>query len=483
MRWGLLLIPILIAPLAQGASAVGELLVQDKAVLPTATTITSVPAAFFVPNASAMDTIQGTAAALTVRLYEERHLSASIADQRPKLRIANTDPAWQLHDVLLTISPENPGWLGIHASTAEVVEEASEPIVIEPQGAQRVGTGISDLDRDQPSDPYYLVHTGTGMISRTSSEWGVFGAASAKIFGPSVTLEARENTTTITTGQFQDPTNPAQIVTRWLVLETSDFSLNATETPARLFSKSASVTWEGEALLGPTQGAIEGEQAVWKARGSSPESLAGRFSSSITASPSGDTLTIRLEGDLRTTTLGSTAVPRAPITWFTWWPVLLAIALGVAGGSALVLRRKPARGDQGTTVLGADEYADLADRAADAERFDEAAEWASRARELSPTSKRLALDQAFFLFMSGAPDRARYILEDPLLSDDADAALLHARLLIESGDFPAAGACLARALHEEPLVLLDIESDPGYAILLQLPEVQRARRDARRRIG
>ncbi|HEX2022668.1 MAG TPA: tetratricopeptide repeat protein, partial [Candidatus Thermoplasmatota archaeon] len=132
-----------------------------------------------------------------------------------------------------------------------------------------------------------------------------------------------------------------------------------------------------------------------------------------------------------------------------------------------------------------EDYARLARLAAEEGNFEEALRLTREARRASPSSARLAVDEAYFLSQSGDDDAAARLLEETLEKEpDAEGMLMLARILVRRPERLAdAGAWAARALRTNAAALLEIERDPDLRAVAALPDVHAAMSKARRMLG
>jgi hypothetical protein len=488
--WILVLAAVLAMPTAAAAHVSGALRIEGAVVLPRGATLTSQPVALFAADLGSLARFDAHAARAHVELYERTFVEASLAQQVPRVVTGSGASSWDLTDVNATVETPAFGWLGAHVLSGTLQETVLDSGDVTARTNAVIGNQhVAQQDDTSETPAFQAEATGTSL-ARTTSDWAFQGAASFKLMGANVTLRSRENTTTLETGTVRDPERPGETTERWLVLTLDDADVRSTGAATAVLSPGADAAWDGPATLDDATGTLASALQTWTAE-ERTVTLDGSLRAALGAGSSGD-IHADLQGDLRSATMTSAARVPTAAGQSPWLPLALVVGLAIAsaGGWVLARQRRPARASlpaAGTaavaTVVGADEYALLAERAADAEDYELAAAYAKQARALSPTSRRLALDHAYYEAERGARDDAWRALEDPLLRDDPDAALLAMRLHLDEGREDAAAERLVRALELAPLTLLDVERDPATERLLARPEVRAAVERARRMLG
>lgn len=469
-------------PLASAAAVGGELIVERAASFPPGAHAEGTPQAVFIENALKITGFEGSAPSIRVHLFEDSFVSVDVVQPRTMLVVATNRPTWTAQDATLTIDASRPGWLGLHPDNGILSTEAVRPLSLEAIARARIGNGDAIPDRGDPSRSYYLVEVDEPSIATSIKSWSYEGAGAIKALGPRVTLTTSDNVTTFETGEMPDPDNPGRMILRWIVIESDDLAIRAA-APATIVSNQLRVDWDGAADLGATRGTLDSALTTWDADGV-PTTIEGTLRAIIDPTVTGEALRMDIRGDMRTSTM-STRVPVPLIetpTGRIGFIILVGAVVAGAGTAALLRgRRKGTR--VGASDLGADEYMRLAESAADGEHFGDALKWVRLAREHSPTSRRLALDEAFYTSMSGERKAALSLLHESILAEDSDACLLRARLHLESGEQERAARALIQSLDLAPVTLLDIETDPTYHEILLRDDVKRAIRQARRKLA
>jgi len=469
-------------PLASAAAVGGELIVSGAASFPLGAHAEGTPQAVFIEDALKITAFEGTAPTIRVHLFEDSFVNVDLVQPRTMLVVATNRPTWTAQEATLTIAASRPGWLGLHPDNGIFSTETKRPLSLEATARASIGNGDAIPDRDDPSRSYYLVEVDEPSIATSITSWSYEGAGAIKALGPRVTLTTSDNVTTFETGEMPDPDNPGRMVLRWIVIESDDLAIRAA-APAAVVSNQLRVDWDGAADLGAAHGTLDSALMTWDADGV-PTTIEGALRAIIEPTASGEALRMDITGDMRTSTM-STRVPVPLIETPAGRAgfVILVGAVVAGAGTAALLRGRRRRTRSEAADLGADEYMQLAESAADGEHFDDALKWVRHAREHSPTSRRLALDEAFYTSMSGERNAALSLLHESILAEDPDACLLRARLLLESGEPEGAARALIQALDVAPVTLLDIETDPTYHEILLRDEVKRAIRQARRKLA
>lgn len=471
MRWGASAVFIvLLLPLAEAAEAAGELEAQLLS-LPSEAKLTARDPTLFVRDAAQLQAL-GHAPRLTVRVFEERLVTAPIPGIRPVLQPTENRTVWTVHDAAVSITPSRPGWLGIRAQGGEVSSSALSIQTVTSKASLILGDPNASVD-DNEELPYFRAKLSDPTLVQESGSWTLSGSARIKLMGPTVALRANENETTIETGQMPDPSNPLAEVRRYVILEvqSGNFSFVA---PATLASIDVQVSWDGVGVLHGADGKVANGIKEWRATGADSQ-LDGAFRAELRPARDHAAIIIGLQGDLRATSMTPwLRSPTAPGSFTGWILLVAAAALGAGSAATRAWRRSRSHPD-----LEVEELASVADAAADAEEFARAATLLRLAREQSPASTRLALDQAYFLWRDGKSQAALRILNERVLAGDPDALQLKARILLRAGDEPAAAQAFIDALERAPVLVLDIDGDAELERLTRRTDVSEAVRRAR----
>lgn len=469
------------APLAAASSVAGTFDAHGSIEVPAHALITSRPYALFVGDALE-GTLEGHAEVAGIRVFEIRYVTADAGVVRPSLVMPTSrETSWTAYDATFSTMPNLPGWIGVRPLSAQLNEQSPGRVEITREEETRMGNGVSGSDA--PQNAWFLVTHEGPALARAAEQWSLTGGFSAKIFGPTVTIKSQENSTIIETGEWNDSAAPGQIVRRWIIVDVNAGTMQATEATTRVASPDAAISFDGEAEITNASGTLHDQFEEWRAEGNAT-SIDGALSILLTPTSGPGRLSIEVTGDLRASTMRSrVAFPASPDT-----PVGLGIliAVGVLVGSAGTAyrfhQRRPHGRSRACARVDAESVAALAERAADEGDFKRAAHLLDQARRDIPTSRRLALDHAFYVSEAGEDERALRLLEDPLVRDDPDALLLATRLHARIGNMAQAEESIVRALDAAPSLALDIEGDPAYARVIARERVRTALRRARMRL-
>jgi hypothetical protein len=451
----------------------GEVLVPPRSIFEAS------PDAIFMEDALEDFTIHAKIAIVDVTLIETRYASLGVGPLRPALATSEERGTWRLHDASIDVTNARPGWLGLYPDRGTSTEKVLRATPLALEVSPTIGNTPAPGDDEEQEHGYYQKPLQGPIITRSVDAWTYTGGGLLRIAGPSVTLHARENTTTIQTGQFEDPEAPGQITRRWLSIRYGDGEIAAEGGSTLIASSTMVAAWDGEARFASANGTIVSSRQTWTSAGG-PHEIDGNFTARIAPANEPRGFVMTLTGDLRATTM-TMLTPASPGPSIgPAWLILVAVVAGAAacGAGIAYARRRHTH-----PALHPEDYARLADEAADAEDYSRAAELAAEGRKRSPTSRRLALDHAFFTGQAGELDAAIRLLDDPLLRTDPDALLLLARLNLKRGHDDAAAHALVHALQAMPLILLDIDDDPTYATIVHRGAVRDAIRKARQQLG
>jgi hypothetical protein len=472
-----ILTTLCVAPVAAATSVTGELRLSDELTLPSGTLLNAPLHALFARDIPGTVTVTGTLDSAHVVMIEKRYASAALGPLRPSATLQDSRPEWDLTRVTFDASSGLPGWIGLEAGSGSIEERSDASVRISIVEDEIIGNVELAGAENDPEQAYFHSQMKGPGLSRTANSWSFTGGGYIKLFGPTVKLTARENTTTIQTGEFQDPSMPGQIVRRWIQLNFPNGTIRAI-CPTEVYSTRLDASWDGEARFAQAMGELEGDDRTWVANGT--ESISGKLDARLEPISQG-IFRLELRGDLSQTSMTARA-PSSPIatsgTKFLLGLLLAAVFAGGAGVLAVRARRKR----DSTPLIDTEAYARLADDAADAEDYDRATRFAALARRQSPTSRRLALDHAYYESKLGRDDEALRILSQRVLADDPDAHVFRARLL-QQKDPQSAGQALVRALELAPVLVLDLETDDTIATLLNREDVRDAIRRAHRQVG
>lgn len=463
---GGLLVPAVIA-----APVAGDLTLKGPLRLPTGAEGSAAVAGLIFNDTANLSRLTVDAPTLRACRFESTYTEVGLPE--PVLSVPSEPKKLcaLLHDARASMSATDAGWVGLYGTPGarlEVAATAGSSITPRPYtplasiGARGVGSTT-----DGPERPWYYQNvTGRNLLWSASGVATYDGPGKAKFLGPSLYIESAEGSSECETGTT--PTTATQRLVRWCHLEWDSGVLTLeTSSPFDLAARSVpSLRWDGRASLPPATGELRTATDAYEAADHSAI-LDGRFTATL--APHRDGAKMRVEGDLRDTTLSATArslapAPLGPAGWLPW--VLVgAVAVGAGGGMAAVvtiLRRRHKRQLQAQRLPFTVEDCEAAASACIVEeRFAAALAWIQRARLLSPTSARLVSTEAFCHDRLGnAAEALQRYEEAHRLSTDGDAALNAARILRDMGDSPYHMEELLRsALRRSPELVVDLREE------------------------
>lgn len=472
-----LAILLLATPLAQAASVTGEVAVGRHLALPAGAELSGVAVGIYTEleqeGALVLDASAPTA---RVQLVEMSYAAASVGPLRPAVMTSDARPTWIAEDVDLRLAPARRGFVGMTPHDATVSVSSSEGLTIAQSMDPKLGNAEFAPDPDRPGFPFYEAGIEGAGLRYSTVSWSLEGTTLMRVLGPTIVIVSRTNTTTIETGEVPDPSTPGRIVRRWAIIELRDATIDARAPRWDILAREMQADWTGSTRLEGAEGTLGGGATEWIATGGD-ERIDGAFTATIR--PRQDGIDLALSGDMRTSTMRTRlATPTGAGDWMLPMALIAVVAAATGGGYALARRRR----QPGTTTIGPEDYAHLAEIAADADDFERAASLAEQARKESPTSRRLVLDHAYYLHRAGQREKAKGVLAAPTLATDADALMLLAHVHHSLGEDADAATALTRALRIAPALCLDLDGDPHLEALLARSDVASAMRDARREL-
>lgn len=142
------------------------------------------------------------------------------------------------------------------------------------------------------------------------------------------------------------------------------------------------------------------------------------------------------------------------------WPLLAGIVLAAAAAAAFWVSRRRRGG-----TWDAEQYAQLADAAAETGDHETALRWTREALRIAPTSVRLRQDEAFFLERLGEREAALAVYASLAAAHgDAESEYRAARIVAQAeGEASEVVARLCRALARDPSIAEALLDDPVLA--------------------
>ena len=429
------------------------------------------PVAIYVPDAASLDKVTIHAADLVVRRWE----FDEVRTPPTKLAIANRTAEYELHDVTVTITG-GEGWLGAYTDLGGGwTSSATGSWSLASRGAGILGNADKASDGAPRSwVPAFGVDVAFPHVeARLTGAFGTSGPLALKAQGPAFRLEARENTTTIDTGETSQA---GRATITWVLLESKDATLQGA-------TRGALVAASGR-IEGSLQGSIRGASADLDARAATktlttrgePATLQGSFAF-VAAPAAGDAgLSMAFSGEL-----GTSSARSVPVSlWGQYGPAAAVLgALGILAAGILVAAFRH-RGVE--TPLTADQCVQLANDCAEAGDAAGALDWTRRAIALAPRSGRLRVDEGYHLQELGRLTEAlaSYTLAAQLANDGEADYLAAVLLATQTMDFGRAEEKLASAFRASPALVLEAEDDPRLQGLLARPAMRSAAASAHR---
>ncbi|HVL48955.1 MAG TPA: hypothetical protein VM889_10395 [Candidatus Thermoplasmatota archaeon] len=484
MRRSLVALLIVLASLPQAASSAtseGEFVVAAEVLLPTGSRLEGALHAWFMPDTTRLETLS----LVTSKAKIQHHVRELVALGRgDRVERGHHVSTYDLTDVEITLTEgEASGEMGFHPQIGLIDVVVSEAVVARPRlsGTYSNYEG-STLESDAMRDGRYRKtvlnpHFDLEFDGRSTFK----GAGTAVLFGPDVTIRARENTLGFNTGESAESGALVWTIRQeWITIDFVDGAFEARGSQGAFRSAVADldVAWREMAVFVPLAGVLRAGGQEFRAEGR-PIYVSGDFVGTLNIRSLQDehAVLFNFQGDLWSTSLKPQAVSVSAETGS--WPFLLALAgLGGAGSLAglALLRRRRLRRPREQPIVGSPEaYLAAANRAAAEEDWEEALDWIRKGRTLAPTSVKLRLDEAFFLSMLGRiPEAFRIYEEAAALATDGEAAFSAAVCAAQHG-LPAAEAerWLLVALDRSPELALEV-SDLCFKEIIERPRIREA---------
>jgi hypothetical protein len=463
---------------AQAAPVAGELSTSAISIAPTSQGSAVLEAGYW-PDASAVSALRFASPVLGVHVFEFERV-----DTLPlRNYVLDRSRTFELHNAEATQDgASGAGWLGYYADpSGDAVSLDAGSLDVAPT-IRSLGNTASEAAGARESGVafYSFLPHGAYLLAEGPLRVERSGASSIKVYGPTLVLAGRENTSTYWTGARPSTTTPGATTVRWILLTSGAGGVMAVdaEGPVQLALANATLVTAGTLQVRQAQGSLKGEAGTYVATGGDAI-LSGKLALRLRPENVGlPTLAVDLDGTIESTSLGfaRAAVPLgSPPGFFLWGAGLLAVAAAVVG-TRLLRARKP-------TALTPEQLTDLAYVAADSGRYGEALEWIEKAIQRAPTSERLRMDEASFHAELGHVDEAlvRYdALAAASLTGEPD---YHAAALLQAtGNPEAAVAHLLRALDRTPHLALELREDVSFGDARRDPRIVRAVSAALRRL-
>lgn len=399
--------------------------------------------------------------------------------------LSNDSSRYRLTNVTVTVQ-ESDGWMATYPTASGAVtsllDSDARLVASEPD---RLGNGDASSEEQDGGTPFvWQTFARPHMQLDAAGRMQVEGGLSWKLSGSTVVLSASENTTTIRTGSFASAEGlPTQRTDSWLVLRLSN---------ARGSMAAGAYAAAAPAVAGNVQGALSFHAvhgALATANGTftasdEPTVLTGAYDvdfAPTTAGSGGPGVALQMEGQIHAATLARAPVPADSLASRAGWFWLGVGTLLGAGGVGIAVA---ARAKQRQKSLGLDECVDMMHAAANEGRYGDALDWNRRAQAFAPRNPRLKADRGWYLSRLGDVEGAlREYDEASRLDEEGQADFLAAVLLLET-DQPMELVVprVVRALERTPGLALEIQDDGLFRRVVAHPLVERAMRDALRRV-
>lgn len=492
-----LLLIAVAAPTATAALVTGEIQASSLS-LPNGSRVIGEPLVVLARGDLSDVTLSLRAGRLHVMEYEEQRVGVTTNNVRA------TEPIVKHHNfttaLLSTSGPAREGIVGFYPGTTATID------VTLPAGAILAGRTHSKIPtnaeggRDEDRWWYYQEIHQPHASTTLSGDARMAGAWQIKIRGPTVVVEANGGTVFFETGVRH--VSPVEMRVRWLLVEfeSGDVSLHTKNASLTVAVARASATWRGPALLHDAKGQLRTDAATYDAVGASA-TISGVLSARLVPERYSDGvgLALRVEGDLATTSLRPVPVRTGAVDSDAGW-MLFGAGVVLAGGFA-VYRLQPRRTRSPAVSAiereAATAFANIADEAASAGRWNVAAEYYERARLADPTLPLAALREGIARFRLGEEEsfvrrRAHYgaaIERFDLAashSGSGEAEMWAAKCALRMGTHELAEVRIMRALDLraiDPRVLSQIGTETEFEPLWASEEVRGALDEACRRMG
>ena len=471
-----ILLVLACAPAAAAAEAQGTLLVEGT--LQTARAHVNAPAqGLYVAGSAAIEALLLRAEVAEVERHEWAVHEAKVLDRTVTHTRDHQVVVYPLRDIVLTLAPgDHSGPLLVRALTAAPTRAEAASITLRPGppgslGDSAVQTGSDDPRRPRlPLDEPHVHLQAQGM-------YNLEGLIEVTLFGPDVQLDARENSTFVETGTAPGAAD-GLVEKREVALVIRAQGVLEIAAPVELVAASMELATNGTLRASRATGEIESAGVAYHASGD-PASLTGDLTLSVAASNASG-LRVGVTGDLQASTLAQRVRTPSPAGWSSPWALVLLGAVVSAATAGLVVRARYRRREE--SPPSPEDWAALAETAIDAAEWELALERLERARQLAPSSARIALERAHVLHQLGRLEESLAAYETLARGGQIDAQFHAIHVLLQMGRSDAARGRLIVLLDAHPIFVLEMDGG-RLARLEQDPAVMEAVRRARLRMG
>lgn len=457
----------LIAATLPSAAASGEdaFTVKGPVVYPTDATTSAGLRLLLIHNAPTLKGAEILTTHATIHEHRATFLGSSVSPL-PSTPYIQRDLSVRNYTVTNSTIRILTGWntesyLGLVAGDGSLLT-VQGPTTFEPREASAIGNAAMTNGDDPRSIHFNHTIRGAHFHQSGTGRIEYHGPGHAKIRGGTVEVQTPDETRRHETGNQQ--TGPAEATITWLFIELhGPATLRIPNAPFQAAAEEATARWHGTARFTPTAGQLHTREGTHTPPGGIVE-LEGDFRAHMT--PEGATASLRLSGELTSSTLLLTPAPHGAHEGQARSALLLIVAVAVgASGSALIgipiLRRRHRRQVEAQGPFTLEEYEALINEYLARKEWRRALGYVRLARRVAPTSGRLAMAEGDCLAGLGDHATAARLYEeaDALLSD-GEAAMQLARLLKENGRPPReVERWLQRALGKTPSLVADIEDE------------------------
>lgn len=341
---------LLTVPAIQAAPAEGTLIVQDGLDLPRGAQLHEAALlGLFLNGTREVQDLSITAPMAVVYENHVEYACVGLAGNAVIYPTASRRATYPLTDLQATLQSTGAaedwrGWLGIYPSTGAGLDVTSTTsLTLTPTTYTRLGNSDFAETDPTPSRAFYAREFYEPHFSATTPGTFIFhGTGAIKLDGPTLRLVARENTTTLHTGEQNPHDGVCRIIADWAYVEIHDATLNLTTSqPADLALADAAATWDGPARLRGATGELLVGKNPFTAQ-YTDALLDGALRADLVPTMQGKrpAALVHVTGTTRTPT---NAMGLAPISRSSPFPLALLVGAAVvaaAGGAALYARAR-----------------------------------------------------------------------------------------------------------------------------------------------
>lgn len=465
-RWSAPIVACLALVTPTAVALTGDIVAHGAVALPRASELSLFDAEIFLDDAASVDSLEIESPRIVVHRFDFTTVEAG----NVQLVADDSRATYSLTGVSARLAGSKaPAWIGSYSrqpATAHIADVS----FLRLQGATDASLGPAMPPEREP-DPrlqsYGRAYSRPIVSVHADGDVVLTGSFAIKLSGIDLRVEARENTSTLTTSMNTEGTQARH---QWAFLELEDARVHLRSSSAiELVGTYADALWSGEASVQDPEGQFhEG------ARGYSdlpPQLLlAGDITADLRPLATGG-LGVALGGELTATNAGARIALPAGAERALAWPLGALLLVAVAVGSYAIASRR----GRSAPRLTPEGWVGLADDAAARREFGLAAEYVERALAAAPKHPRLLVDRAFYLAEAGEFDAAvDAYAQAARAGEDGQAEFLLTRLYLSIGDERRAAGWFVEALAKEPSFALEAADDPLLDALRSDASVQAA---------